>query len=112
MTRSHSIGSATECHVVIEWPSTMFCPPGYAFPKTPTQIRTAWKTMLSILVIAAVVCGVVYLVRETSCLLRIRERVGRGRGGGTGYNHSPIVIYTADTQEEEEEEAERETFSM
>ncbi|XP_034249844.1 cation-independent mannose-6-phosphate receptor isoform X2 [Thrips palmi] len=95
-THKPKLLAATECHLVIEWPSPLMCGK-FGHAEEPPTVRTAaWKTMGCLMAIAVVSAAILYLIRKTRFWASVRTRVNRSMG----YKHSTLVTYTADPQEE------------
>lgn len=89
--------AATECHVVIEWPNSLMCPPGAVVEQQEkSRLHNGMTTIFTLLAIAMVGSGILYLIRKTLCWSGVRSRVNRLMG----YKHSSLVTYHADPQEE------------
>ncbi|KAE8744230.1 hypothetical protein FOCC_FOCC009150 [Frankliniella occidentalis] len=92
-----SMLQATECHVVIEWPNSLMCPPGAVVEQQEkSRLHNGMTTIFTLLAIAMVGSGILYLIRKTLCWSGVRSRVNRLMG----YKHSSLVTYHADPQEE------------
>ncbi|KAK3924768.1 hypothetical protein KUF71_012902 [Frankliniella fusca] len=73
------------------------CPPGAVEPvQSQSRLHNGMTTIFTLLAIAVVGSGVLYLVRKTQCWPALRSRVNRLMG----YKHSSLVTYHADPQEE------------